>query len=211
MASDLVRAGTSKNVLVVGVEKLSDYTDPDDRATAFIFADGAGAVVIGQSDQPRIAQTIWGSDADSRDAITLTPSFLEYKYNPTKGVADLGWPNISQQGQTVFRWAVYQMSKAGLKAIEVAGITVDELGAFIPHQANIRIIETMAKEMKLPETVLIADDIRTNGNTSAASVPLAMDRILEEHPELHGKLALLIGYGAGLVYAAQVVELPPQP
>jgi 3-oxoacyl-[acyl-carrier-protein] synthase III len=106
---------------------------------------------------------------------------------------------------------VYQMSKAGIKAIEAAGITVDELGAFIPHQANIRIIETMAKEMKLPETVLIADDIRTNGNTSAASVPLAMDRILEEHPELHGKLALLIGYGAGLVYAAQVVELPPRP
>ena len=69
----------------------------------------------------------------------------------------------------------------------------------------------MTKEMKLPETVLIADDIRTNGNTSAASVPLAMDRILEEHPELHGKLALLIGYGAGLVYAAQVVELPPRP
>lgn len=211
MASDLVRTGTSRNVLVIGVEKLSDYTDPDDRATAFIFADGAGAVVIGQSDQPRIAQTIWGSDADSRDAIMLTPSFLEYKNNPTKGVADLGWPNISQQGQTVFRWAVYQMSKVGLKALEVAGVSIDELGAFIPHQANIRIIETMAKEMKLPDSVLVADDIRTNGNTSAASIPLAMDRILEEHPELHGKLALLIGYGAGLVYAGQVVELPPKP
>jgi 3-oxoacyl-(acyl-carrier-protein) synthase III len=197
--------------LVIGVEKLSDYTDPDDRATAFIFADGAGAVVIGKSDQPRIAQTIWGSDADSRDAILLSPSYLDFKKNPSKGVADLGWPNISQQGQTVFRWAVYQMSKAGIKAIEAAGITVDELGAFIPHQANIRIIETMAKEMKLPDSVLIADDIRTNGNTSAASVPLAMDQILQEHPELHGKLALLIGYGAGLVYAAQVVELPPAP
>ena len=98
-----------------------------------------------------------------------------------------------------------------IKALEAAGITVDELGAFIPHQANIRIIETMAKEMKIPDSVLIADDIRTNGNTSAASIPLAMDRILEEHPELHGKLALLIGYGAGLVYAAQVVELPPRP
>jgi 3-oxoacyl-(acyl-carrier-protein) synthase III len=211
MASDLVRTGTSQNVLVIGVEKLSDYTDPDDRATAFIFADGAGAVVIGKSDQPRIAQTIWGSDADSRDAIMLTPSFLDYKNNPTKGVADLGWPNIAQQGQTVFRWAVYQMSKVGLQALEVAGVSIDELGAFIPHQANIRIIETMAKEMKLPDSVLVADDIRTNGNTSAASIPLAMDRILEEHPELHGKLALLIGYGAGLVYAGQVVELPPKP
>lgn len=211
MGSDLVRSGTSKNVLVIGVEKLSDYTDPDDRATAFIFADGAGAVVIGQSDQPRIGQTIWGSDAESRDAITLTPSFLDYKKNPDKGVGELGWPNISQQGQVVFRWAVYSMSKVGLKALESAGVSVDELGAFIPHQANIRIIETMAKEMKIPDSVLIADDIRTNGNTSAASIPLAMDRILEEHPELHGKLALLIGYGAGLVYAGQVVELPPKP
>jgi 3-oxoacyl-(acyl-carrier-protein) synthase III len=211
LASDLVRAGTSRNVLVIGVEKLSDYTDPDDRATAFIFADGAGAVIIGQSDQPRIGTTIWGSDADSRDAITLTPSFLDFKKNPNKGVAELGWPNIAQQGQVVFRWAVYSMSKVGLKALEAAGVTVDELGAFIPHQANIRIIETMAKEMKIPDSVLIADDIRTNGNTSAASIPLAMDRILEEHPELHGKLALLIGYGAGLVYAGQVVELPPKP
>jgi 3-oxoacyl-(acyl-carrier-protein) synthase III len=211
LASDLVRAGTSQNVLVIGVEKLSDYTDPNDRATAFIFADGAGAVIIGQSDQPRIGTTIWGSDADSRDAITLTPSFLDFKKNPNKGVAELGWPNIAQQGQVVFRWAVYSMSKVGLKALEAAGVTVDELGAFIPHQANIRIIETMAKEMKIPDSVLIADDIRTNGNTSAASIPLAMDRILEEHPELHGKLALLIGYGAGLVYAGQVVELPPKP
>ena len=211
LASDLVRAGTSHNVLVIGVEKLSDYTDPNDRATAFIFADGAGAVIIGQSDQPRIGTTIWGSDADSRDAITLTPSFLDFKKNPDKGVAELGWPNIAQQGQVVFRWAVYSMSKVGLKALEAAGVTVDELGAFIPHQANIRIIETMAKEMKIPDSVLIADDIRTNGNTSAASIPLAMDRILEEHPELHGKLALLIGYGAGLVYAGQVVELPPKP
>ena len=211
LASDLVRAGTSHNVLVIGVEKLSDYTDPNDRATAFIFADGAGAVIIGQSDQPRIGTTIWGSDADSRDAITLTPSFLDFKKNPDKGVAELGWPNIAQQGQVVFRWAVYSMSKVGLKALEAAGVTVDELGAFIPHQANIRIIETMTKEMKIPDSVLIADDIRTNGNTSAASIPLAMDRILEEHPELHGKLALLIGYGAGLVYAGQVVELPPKP
>ena len=209
MASDLVKAGTSKNVLVVGVEKLSDYTDPDDRATAFIFADGAGAVVVGASDQPRIGQTIWGSDADSRDAIILTPAYTEFKKNPDKGVAQLGWPNIAQQGQTVFRWAVFSMSKVGVQALAAAGVTADQLGAFIPHQANIRIIESMVREMKLPDSVLVADDIRTNGNTSAASIPLAMDRLLEEHPEMHGKLALLIGYGAGLVYAAQVVELPP--
>ena len=211
MASDLVRAGTSKKVLVVGVEKLSDFTDPNDRATAFIFADGAGAVVIGQSDHPGIGPAAWGSDADSRDAILLNPAYTEFRNSPDKGVAELGWPNISQQGQAVYRWAVFTVSKVGLKALEAAGVTVDELGAFIPHQANMRIIESMAKEIKLPANVVIADDIRVNGNTSAASIPLAMDVLLEAHPELHGKLALLIGYGAGLVYAGQVVQLPPAP
>ena len=103
------------------------------------------------------------------------------------------------------------MSKVGIKALEAAGVRPDELGAFIPHQANMRIIESMAKEIKLPSNVVIADDIRVNGNTSAASIPLAMDVLLEAHPELHGTLALLIGYGAGLVYAAQVVQLPSKP
>ena len=211
MASDLVRTGTSQNVLVVGVEKLSDFTDPNDRATAFIFADGAGAVIIGASDQARIGPTIWGSDADSRETIMLTPAYTEFRDAPDKGVAHLGWPNIAQQGQAVYRWAVFTVSKAGIKALEAAGVRADELGAFIPHQANMRIIESMAKEINIPESVITADDIRVNGNTSAASIPLAMDALLLKHPELHGTLALLIGYGAGLVYAAQVVALPPAP
>jgi len=207
MASDFIRSGTSKHVLVVGVEKLSDFTDPEDRATAFIFADGAGAVVIGPSDHPAIGPTVWGSDADSRDAIVMEPSWNEMR--ETKSFDR--WPNISQQGQTVFRWAVFSMSKAGLKAIEAAGITPSDLAAFIPHQANVRIIESMAREIGIPDTVAIAQDIRTSGNTSAASVPLAMSALLKDRPELHGGLALLIGYGAGLVYAGQVVELPPNP
>ena len=211
MASDLVRTGNSKNVLVIGVEKLSDFTDPNDRATAFIFADGAGAVIIGASDQARIGPTIWGSDADSRDTIMLTPAYTEFRNAPEKGVAHLGWPNIAQQGQAVYRWAVFTVSKAGIKALEAAGVRADELGAFIPHQANMRIIESMAKEINIPESVITADDIRVNGNTSAASIPLAIDALLLKHPELHGTLALLIGYGAGLVYAAQVVALPPAP
>jgi len=137
----------------------------------------------------------------------MNPSWNEFR-NDAQGVK---WPNISQQGQAVFRWAVFSMSKAGLRALEAAGVTPDQLNAFIPHQANVRIIETMAKEMKIPEKVIIAQDIRTSGNTSAASVPLAMSALLAEHPELHGGLALLIGYGAGLVYAGQVVQLPPKP
>jgi 3-oxoacyl-[acyl-carrier-protein] synthase-3 len=211
MAHDLVRAGTAKKVLVIGVEKISDFTDPTDRATAFIFADGAGAVVIGESEETGIGPVEWGSDAENREAIVMNPSWISMRDSDQKSVGGIDWPNISQQGQTVFRWAVFSMSKAALKALDAAGLSVNDIDAFIPHQANVRIIETMAKEMKLPDSVIIADDIRVNGNTSAASIPLAMDALLLKHPELHGKLALLIGYGAGLVYAGQVVQLPPKP
>jgi 3-oxoacyl-(acyl-carrier-protein) synthase III len=212
MAHDFIKSGTSKTVLVIGAEKISDFTDPDDRATAFIFADGAGAVVIGASKEAGIGPVEWGSDADERDAIQMNPSWIEVRDVETQLTkAGSKWPNISQEGQKVFRWAVFSMSKAALKALDSAGLSVNDLDAFIPHQANVRIIETMAKEMKLPDSVIIADDIRKNGNTSAASIPLAMDALLQKHPELHGKLALLIGYGAGLVYAGQVVKLPPKP
>jgi 3-oxoacyl-(acyl-carrier-protein) synthase III len=212
MAHDFIKSGTSKTVLVIGAEKISDFTDPDDRATAFIFADGAGAVVIGASQEAGIGPVEWGSDADARDAIQMNPSWIEVRDVETQLTkAGSKWPNISQEGQKVFRWAVFSMSKAALKALESAGLTVNDIDAFIPHQANVRIIETMAKEMQMPESVVIADDIRKNGNTSAASIPLAMDALLEQQPELHGKLALLIGYGAGLVYAGQVVKLPPKP
>ena len=212
MAHDFIKAGTSKTVLVVGAEKISDFTDPNDRATAFIFADGAGAVVISASEEAGIGPVEWGSDADNRDAILMNPSWIEVRDVETQLTkAGSKWPNISQEGQKVFRWAVFSMSKAANKALEAAGLTVSDLDVFIPHQANIRIIETMAKEMNMPESVVIADDIRTNGNTSAASIPLAMDALLKKRPELHGKLALLIGYGAGLVYAGQVVKLPPKP
>jgi 3-oxoacyl-[acyl-carrier-protein] synthase-3 len=212
MAHDFIKSGTSKKVLVIGAEKISDFTDPNDRATAFIFADGAGAVVIGESKEAGIGPVEWGSDADSRDAILMNPSWIEVRDVETQLTkAGSKWPNIAQEGQKVFRWAVFSMSKAAMKALESAGLSVDDLDAFIPHQANIRIIESMAKEMNMPDSVVIADDIRVNGNTSAASIPLAMDVLLKKHPELHGKLALLIGYGAGLVYAGQVVKLPPKP
>jgi 3-oxoacyl-[acyl-carrier-protein] synthase III len=212
MAHDFIKAGTSKKVLVIGAEKITDFTDPADRATAFIFADGAGAVIIGEASEAGIGPVEWGSDADSRDAILMNPSWIDVRDNETQLTkAGIAWPNISQEGQKVFRWAVFSMSKAALKALDSAGLTVNDIDAFIPHQANIRIIETMAKEMEMPDSVIIADDIRVNGNTSAASIPLAMDALLDQHPELHDKLALIIGYGAGLVYAGQVVKLPPKP
>ena len=118
------------------------------------------------------------------------------------------WPTLRQEGQTVFRWAVWDMAKVAKQALDAAGITANDLAAFIPHQANMRIIDEFAKQLKLPESVAIGRDIVTTGNTSAASIPLAMHRLLEEHPELSGGLALQIGFGAGLVFGAQVVALP---
>lgn len=203
IASDLVRAGTAEYVLLVGVEKLSDFTDPTDRGTAFIFADGAGAVIIGPSDTPGIGPMIWGSDATAREAIMMEPSWVDLR-DPDS----IGWPDIKMQGQAVFRWAVYQMAPVALEALEAAGISADQLDAFIPHQANERIIDAMAKAMNLPERVAIARDIRNSGNTSAASIPLAMDALYQEGAIKSGDTALLIGFGAGLVYAAQVVQLP---
>jgi 3-oxoacyl-[acyl-carrier-protein] synthase III len=118
------------------------------------------------------------------------------------------WPALTMQGQTVFRWAVWQMAPVAQQAMEKAGISAEDLDAFIPHQANMRITDSMVKAMRLPPEVPVARDIATTGNTSAASIPLAMDRMLEEGQAPHGGLALLIGFGAGLVYASQVVTLP---
>ncbi len=209
LANDMIRSGSAKYVLVIGAEKISDFLDLDDRATSFIFADGAGAVVVGPSVDVGIGPTTMGSDVENRDAIAMIPSWIDYK--PGSDLTDLSWPVIHQEGQKVFRWAVYEVAKVGKQIIANSGLTPSDIAAFIPHQANERIIDSLTRSMELPDSVIIARDIRTTGNTSAASIPLAMDALLEEHPDLHGKNALLIGFGAGLVYAGQVVELPPQP
>ncbi|RGE19595.1 beta-ketoacyl-ACP synthase III [Leucobacter sp. wl10] len=200
----LVRAGVCKNVLVIGAEKLSDVVDPTDRSISFLLADGAGAVVIGPSDHPGIGPTVWGSDGEKWDVIRMTSSFEEYRANPH----EVPWPTLRQDGPSVFRWAVWEMAKVARRTLEVSGVEAADLAAFVPHQANMRIIDEFAKQLRLPDSVAVARDIEMQGNTSAASVPLAMHRLLEEQPELSGGLALTIGFGAGLVYGAQIVELP---
>ncbi|WP_426561144.1 beta-ketoacyl-ACP synthase III [Angustibacter sp. McL0619] len=202
LAGDMVRGGSAEYVLVVGVEKLSDFTDLSDRGTAFIFGDGAGAVVIGPSDTPGIGPTVWGSDGEQWDAIRQRESWIAVRDGKTE------WPHITMAGQTVFRWAVWQMAPVAQQALEKAGISADQLDAFIPHQANMRIIDSMIKALHLPPGIPVARDIAETGNTSAASIPLAMERMLREGEAPHGGLALLIGFGAGLSYAAQVVTLP---
>ncbi len=203
LANSLVRTGSCAYVVVVGVEKLSDWVDFDDRSTAFLFADGAGAVVVGPSDVPAIGPVVWGSDGGQLDAITMTQSLIEYK---TEG-GDI-FPALEMQGQQVFRWAVGEVAKVARQALEVAGVSADDLDAFIPHQANMRITDAMVRALKLPEHVPVARDIAYTGNTSAASIPIAMKAMLDAEEIPHGGTALTIGFGAGLVYAAQVVTLP---
>ncbi|MBL5975254.1 MAG: ketoacyl-ACP synthase III [Candidatus Leucobacter sulfamidivorax] len=203
-ADALVRAGLCKNVLAIGAEKLSELVDPTDRSISFLLADGAGAVVVGPSDHTGIGPTLWGSDGEKWDAIRMTSTFGDYRANP----GTVPWPTLRQDGQTVFRWAVWEMAKVARQTLEASGVEPGDLAAFIPHQANMRIIDEFAKQLKLPDSVVIARDITMQGNSSAASIPLAMHALLEERPELSGGLALTIGFGAGLVYGSQIVEMP---
>ncbi len=203
MASDMVRSGTAHHVLVIGVARLTDLTDFHDRGTAFIFADGAGAAVIGPSDAPGIGPVVWGSDGEQAGLIEQKRGWLEALADESHEV-----PYLTMDGNPVFRWASFAMAKIGQEAIDKAGITADQLDCFVPHQANGRIIDALARSMKLPEGVKIARDVETMGNTSAASIPLALDRMIEEGVAVSGDTALFIAFGAGLVYAAQVVIVP---
>lgn len=202
-ADALVRSGQSRNVLVIGAEKMSDFVDPTDRSISFLLGDGAGAVVIGASDHAAIGPTIWGSDGSGADLIRQTNSWLELREDRS-----LPFPTLRQEGQSVFKWASFKMAPVASAAIEAAGLTPDDIKAFIPHQANVRIIDQMVKQIGLPEHVAIARDIADSGNTSAASIPLATERLYRDGAVSSGDLALQIGFGAGLVYAAQVIELP---
>ena len=207
MASDFVRAGSARHVLVIGVERLTDILDLTDRGTAFIFADGAGAAVVGPSDTPGIGPVVWGSDGEQFDLIRQREDWRDVVGTDTQPGSGV-MPHLTMQGNPVFRWASFAMAKIGQEALDAAGVTLDELDVFVPHQANMRIIDAMARSMKLPSRVRIARDVADQGNSSAASVPLALDRMMAEGEARSGDTALLIAFGAGLSYAAQVVTVP---
>lgn len=204
LASDMVRGNTTDYVLVIGVERLSDLTDHHDRGTAFLFADGAGAAVVGPADEPGIGPVVWGSDGSQLDVIRQKEEWRDALY--AEGGPRL--PHLTMEGNKVFRWASYEMAKIAQQALDAAGVTADDLDVFVPHQANMRITDAMTRQLKLPEKVAIARDIAQQGNTSAASIPLAIERMLETGEAQSGDLALTIGFGAGLVYAAQVLRIP---
>jgi 3-oxoacyl-[acyl-carrier-protein] synthase III len=207
LAADMVRGGSAGHVLVIGVERLSDLTDLYDRGTAFIFADGAGAAIVGPSETPAIGPVVWGSDGEQFELIRQKEDWRDVVGTPAVPGSGV-MPHLVMEGNPVFRWASFAMAKVGQQALDRAGVSVDDLDVFVPHQANMRIIDAMARSMKLPERVKIARDIAEQGNTSAASIPLALHRMIEESEARSGDVALLIAFGAGLAYAAQVVTVP---
>lgn len=197
-AADLVRGGSAKNVLVIGAEKLSDWLDWTDRSTAIIFADGAGAAVIGAAPDEEsvgVGPVAWGSAGDMADAIRILPENNA----------------LHQEGQAVFRWATTKIAPIALRAIELAGLTPADIDVFVPHQANLRIIEAVAKRLRAKgarDDMRVADDIVHSGNTSSASIPLALDHMRADGRLRSGDTVLLVGFGAGLSYAGQVVVCP---
>ncbi|RNL64433.1 ketoacyl-ACP synthase III [Nocardioides marmoriginsengisoli] len=203
LATDMIRGGTSKHVLVIGAELFSPLVSEHDRGTAFIFGDGAGAVVVGPSDVPGIGPVVWGSDGEQHNAIELSEDWVAAMTDDEPVL-----PHITMDGPAVFRWAAFEMAKVAQETLDRTGITVDDLDLFVPHQANMRITDAMARAMKLPDRVRIARDIAEQGNTSAASIPLALGRMYEDGEAKSGDLALLIAFGAGLAYAAQVIRIP---
>ncbi|MGH4014845.1 MAG: beta-ketoacyl-ACP synthase III [Pseudonocardiaceae bacterium] len=197
-ASDMIRAGSARHVLVIGTEKLSDWVDPMDRSTCIIFADGAGAAVVGATgpgQPPGIGPIAAGTAGDLVDTIV---------------VADRN-SFIRQEGQAVFRWATTKIAPVALRALELAGLTPADVDVLVPHQANLRIVEAIAKRLRAAgarEDMVVADDIVHSGNTSSASIPLALDHMRAEGRARSGDVALLVGFGAGLSYAGQAVVLP---
>jgi 3-oxoacyl-[acyl-carrier-protein] synthase-3 len=178
---------------------MSDFVDPADRTISYLLGDGAGAAIVGESKTQGIGPTVWGADGSRAATVRQTHGWRE----PATAL-----PTLVQEGPSVFRWAVTTMPDLARRALAASGATMDDIGAFIPHQANMRIIDQLTRALKLPPHVVVARDIAETGNTSAASVPLATERLLREHRVPSGTLALSIGFGAGLAYAAQVAILP---
>jgi 3-oxoacyl-[acyl-carrier-protein] synthase III len=192
VAADSIRSGSSNHVLVIGSEKFSDIIDPDDRSTAFLFGDGAGAAVVSLNETDTISPPVWLSDGAQADVLKTVGS-------P---------PILVMDGGAVYRWAIAVVPSLAQAVCDRAGIALTDLDAIVPHQANLRIIDNMARALDLPEDFIIGRDIVDSGNTSAASIPLAMSRMIDEG-ELHcGDLVLLVGFGAGLTAAGQIVRCP---
>ncbi|WEH41422.1 ketoacyl-ACP synthase III [Streptomyces sp. NBC_01218] len=191
LADHAIRAGSAGRALVVASEKFSSAVDWTDRSTCILVGDGAAAAVVEPSETADIGPVLWGSFPDKGHAVRIegTP------------------PRFAQEGQAVFRWATGELPALALRVCERAGVRPEELGAVVLHQANLRIIEPIVAKLGAVNAV-VATDVTVSGNTSAASVPLAFSKLLEEGSVPSGAPTLLFGFGAGLAYAGQVVLAP---
>jgi 3-oxoacyl-[acyl-carrier-protein] synthase-3 len=192
LAADTVRAGSADTVLVIGSEKLLPMVDPDDRGTAFLFGDGAGAAVVGVADSDGIGPVVWAHDGGQAQRLVIDGAPLR----------------LRMDGRAIYRWATTSLPDLARRACAAAGIEPAELAAFVPHQANLRITESVVKQLALPASVHVARDVVDSGNTSAASVPLALSRLQEQGAVGTGDAVLLLGFGAGLTAAGCVVRCP---
>jgi 3-oxoacyl-[acyl-carrier-protein] synthase-3 len=190
IASDAVRTGSVDHAVVIGAEKISDWLDWTDRSSAILFGDGAGAVVVGPAEEPGIGPVVFGSDGTGSDLIAMSPDNY-----------------LRLDGPAVFRWATSSMGAVALDICAAAGVEPAELAAVIPHQANLRIVNALARQIGAADAV-VADDVVETGNTSAASVPLALARLRREGKVTTGDLALTLAFGSGLTWAGSVVTVP---
>ncbi|MFI9587639.1 beta-ketoacyl-ACP synthase III [Streptomyces sp. NPDC052236] len=194
MADHTVRAGAATRALVIGADKMADIVDWADRTTCVLVGDGAGAVVIeatGAGEEPGIGPVLWGSLPEMGHAVRIEGS-------P---------PRFAQEGQSVYRWATTQLPPIARKVCERAGVALDEIKAVVLHQANLRIIEPVAAKIGAVNAVIARDVIRS-GNTSAASIPMALSKLVERGEIETGDPVLLFGFGGNLSYAGQVVRCP---
>lgn len=193
LAADAVRNGSAKRVVVAGSERLSDAVDWADRSSAILFGDGAGAVVVAavaDDAADGIGPVTWGSDGTRGDLIVQPPG-----------------GKLGLDGPAVFRWAVTDLAAVAAEACRRASVRPADLAAFVPHQANARIVQAVARDLGVPED-RVAMDVVDSANTSSASIPLALTRMRELGRIGTGDPALLLGFGAGLTWAGQVVTVP---
>jgi len=204
IASAYITTGQSKRALVIGAEKLSSITNYKDRNTCVLFGDGAGAVILEGSDDGRgVLSTYMRSDGSLRSWLWIEKGGSRHPYLP--GVSEEGSDKILMNGSDVFKVAVRAMGAAASQVIEDAGLTPEDISLFIPHQANLRIIEAISKRLKLPpEKVYL--NIERYGNTSAASVPIALDEANREGRLKPGDNVVMVAFGGGMIWGAAAVK-----
>jgi 3-oxoacyl-[acyl-carrier-protein] synthase-3 len=203
-AAAFISSGMYQKILVVGVDVLSKFVDYEDRATCILFGDGAGAAVLAPTDGSHgVLSTVLGSDGSGAEMLMIPAGGSKLPASPETVADRLHF--IKMAGAEVFKFAVRNMSDASIQALEKCGMTTADVDLFVPHQANIRIMEAAARKLNLPwEKVFV--NVQKYGNTSAASIPIALDEAVKDGKLKKGDIILTVGFGAGLTWAANVIK-----